>query len=338
MTPCTPSKKSRMLLLDDQGKMARSIATEVGMSASQVRKIMPGLRESRDPYAVKPKPGRPRKLDERDLRRARREIKSGRAPDATALQRDMFPDVSPRTVQRNLCEIGLPGRVRRKKPYLSKKHRKSRREWVKEQEGKDLEDWQRIWYSDESKFNLFGSDGRRWCRREIGEELCDRCVDVQVKHGGGNVMVWGDISWNGVGRLHRIEGTMDAVQYCKILSHSLLGSLSDQKTAPSSIIFQQDNDSKHKSRMATRWFEDHDITVLPWPSSSPDMNLIEHVWDVLDRKLRARPTKPSNRDQLWEILQEEWESIDVETIRDLYRSIPRRLEALKKARGGYTKY
>ena len=171
-----------------------------------------------------------------------------------------------------------------------------------------LREWRRVWYSDESKFNLFGSDGRRWCRRETGEELCDRCLDVQVKHGGGNVMVWGDISWNGVGRLHRVEGNMDAAQYCKILSQSLLGSLSDQKTAPSSIIFQQDNDSKHTSRMAARWFEDHDITVLLWPSSSPDMNLIKHVWDVLDWKLRARLTKPSNRDQLWEILQEEWDA------------------------------
>lgn len=172
----------------------------------------------------------------------------------------------------------------------------------------------------------------------IGAELCDRCVNVHVKHSGGNVMVWGDISWNGVGLLHRIEGTMDVTQYCRILSHSLLGSLCNQNTDPSTIIFQQDNDSKHKSRMATRWFEDHGITVLPWLSSSPNMNLIEHVWNVLDRKLRAQPTKPSNGDQLWEILQEEWEKIDVETISDLYRSIPCRLEALKKTKGGYTKY
>ena len=84
-----------------------------------------------------------------------------------------------------------------------------------------------MWYSDESKFNLFGSDGRKYCRQRVGEEFLDRNVVKMMKHGGGSLMVWGCMSWKGTGRLHHIQGHMDAVQYCEILAQSLIGSLQD---------------------------------------------------------------------------------------------------------------
>lgn len=151
-------------------------------------------------------------------------------------------------------------------------------------------------------------------------------------------MVWGCILYDRPGRLHQVEGKMGAKQYCEILSESLLGSLADKERDPEMIIFQQDNDPKHTSRVAQAWFKEHNIYVLPWPPSFPDMNLIEHAWDVLDRQLRARPTLPSNLDELWEILQEEWQKLDMSLVRRLYHSMPHHTAVLWKANGSYTKY
>ena len=131
---------------------------------------------------------------------------------------------------------------------------------------------------------------------------------------------------------------MNAVQYCKILMESFLGTLADQGLSPDDVIFQQDNDLKHTSRQAQEWFEENGVTVLPWPASSPDMNLIEHVWDMLDRKVRSRRRLPSNLDDLWRILQEEWNNLNIGAIQGLYDSMPRRVEALKAAKGSYTRY
>ena len=140
---------------------------------------------------------------------------------------------------------GLHGCVRWQKPWLSKKHITCRKLWATQYRHRCDFFWCKVWYSDESKFNLFGSDRKSYCRRRVGEALLERNVKKEVKHGGGNLMVWGCISWNGPGRLHRVEGCMNTAQYTSILSTSFLGALEDRKIHPWNIIFQKDNDPKH---------------------------------------------------------------------------------------------
>ncbi|KAF8869885.1 hypothetical protein BD779DRAFT_1399744, partial [Infundibulicybe gibba] len=72
-----------------------------------------------------------------------------------------------------------------------------------------------------------------------------------VKHGGGSVMVWVFLCFadaDGVGRLHRVVGTMDSKQYTNILDKSLLGTMNDHYTRRDDVLFQQDHDSKHTSK------------------------------------------------------------------------------------------
>lgn len=335
---CTPTKKARLLTLANLGHKPTEIAQQLGIHPSTVRRNLTKLYQNPDPYAKKPKPGCPRILTPHSLRRAAREITSGQAHDAEDVRRQLFPHISPRSMRRYLCSIGLNGRVRRRKPLLTCTHKKKRNAWADVVSKWTLRDWQFVVFSDESKFSLVGSDGRYYCRRRVGEEFLDRNVDGTVKGGGGSLMVWGCVSWKGTGQLHRINGKMDAKQYCEILSESLLGTLSDHAIARNHFIFQQDNDPKHTSRRAKAWLKDNGILVLSWPPQSPDMNIIEQVWNMLDRKVRSRPVKPRNLDQLWAALQEEWERLDVGEIQALYKSMPRRTEALKAVKGGYTKY
>jgi len=131
---------------------------------------------------------------------------------------------------------------------------------------------------------------------------------------------------------------MDSHQYCDILKQGLLGLLADQGLEPEDIIFAQDNNPKHTSRFTWNWLHENEIHLLDWPPSSPDMNIIEHCWATVDHVLRSRGVLPANLEELWSMLQEEWENLDVEYIHNLYRSIPDRLEALRKSRGGVTHY
>jgi hypothetical protein len=68
------------------------------------------------------------------------------------------------------------------------------------------------------------------------------------------------------------------------------------------------------------------------------MNPIEHMWDELERRVRARPIAPKSKNNLWEILQEEWSNIPAEFCQKLVKSMVERVKDLSKMKGSYTRW
>ena len=151
-------------------------------------------------------------------------------------------------------------------------------------------------------------------------------------------MVWGCIGWNGVGVLSEVEGRMYAEQYVAILEGGLLQSMEDSGIPADDVIFQQDNNPKHTSRRAKIWFEEQDIKLLDWPAQSPNLNPIEHTWGHLKKCLSGYERASTGVHQLWDRVVVEWGKISVEEYQKWIESMPRRIQAVIKAKGGYTKY
>lgn len=105
-------------------------------------------------------------------------------------------------------------------------------------------------------------------------------------------------------------------------------------------LFQQDNAPCHKAKMVQEWFEEHnnEFKVLTWPPNSPDLNPIEHLWDVLDKQVRSMEAPPRNLQDLKDLLLTSWCQIPQHTFRGLVESMPRRLRAVLVAKGGPTQY
>ena len=78
--------------------------------------------------------------------------------------------------------------------------------------------------------------------------------------------------------------------------------------------------------------------VLRWPAQSADLNPIEHIWFYLKRRLAEYEVPPKGILELWSRVEIEWEKIGAKTCQELIESISRRIEAVIKAKGGYTKY
>ena len=202
-----------------------------------------------------------------------------------------------------------------------------------------LEDWNRVIWSDETKINRIGSDGKQYMWKLQGEGISDQTTTPTVKHGGGNnLMVWGCMGWNGVEKLVEVVEIMNAEQYCKNLDDGAKKSFEKLEMEESACYFQQDNDPKHNSKRADKWFEDNNIYCMSWPAQAPDLNPIEHLWTTLKHKLNDYDEAPSGVWEIWDRAAEKWEEITEEDCQKLIRSMSRRIKAVLKAKGGHTKY
>ncbi len=119
------------------------------------------------------------------------------------------------------------------------------------------------------------------------------------------------------------------------LEHFMLPS-ADKLYGDADFIFQQDLAPAHTAKGTKSWFNDHGVTVLDWPANSPDLNPIENLWCIVKRKMRD--TRPNNADDLKTTVKETWASIPPQQCHKLITSMPRRIEAVIKAKGAPTKY
>src|SRR5271169_5506364 len=184
----------------------------------------------------------------------------------------------------------------------------------------------------------FGSHGWKWVWKRPGDSLRDWDVEGKAKHGGGSVIVWSCMTNQGIGFACWVQGWMNSDLYISILEDELLNTIEYYKPKHMKIIFQQDGARVHTTDKVFQWFKKHKIMVLDWPLLSPDLNLIEHLWDHLKRQLAKYPKEPKGVHELWEHVQVEWNKIPKEVCCKLIASMCKRVKAVRRAKGGYTRY
>ena len=106
-------------------------------------------------------------------------------------------------------------------------------------------------------------------------------------------MVWGGIMGRRKTNLIVVQGNLNAQGYInQILQAEAVRFL--QRHGPA--ILMHDNARPHVARICRQSQNRNNVNVLPWPAVSPDMNTIEHIWDYLGRKVRARGNVHNLRD------------------------------------------
>ncbi|KAG0761216.1 hypothetical protein G6F22_018932 [Rhizopus arrhizus] len=147
--------------------------------------------------------------------------------------------------------MGFQARIKKHKPFLKAIHMKKRLAWANAHKDWTKDDWRRMVFSDETKVNVWGSDGVKYYWKRVDDKLRFHHLDLTVKGGGGSVMMWGCITYDDPGYACRIyDGTMKKEDYVHILDTTLMDTLNYYNYDPKSIYFQQDNDPKHTSKVA----------------------------------------------------------------------------------------
>ena len=323
-------------LLLKKGLSIREVAIQKKVSKSVVQKISKGCERP------KAKIGRPRKLSPTNINHCVTQITRGVAKNATdlakSLERDAHIHVDRKTVARALLERGLSSKQKKEKPLLSKKNIKARLSFAKEHKDWTVADWRTVIFSDETKINRFNSDGRVWCWSRDDESIKPENVKQTVKHGGGNVKLWGCMTASGVGGMCKIDNILDSHLYLEILQVELAETFDDLELDRKKFTFQQDNDPKHTANIIKEYLATQVYDTMTWPAQSPDMNPIEHLWAHIKCELNKYEKPASGMKELWERIQDVWLAIKKETCLNLIDSMPKRMQAVIKAKGYWTKY
>ena len=195
--------------------------------------------------------------------------------------------ISKQIVLRRLKQTRQPNRPRR--PYveqvLTGSHRAARLQWAQRHFDWGRQQWARVLFSDESSFNLSHHDGRVRVFRRRGERFADNCLIERDRFGGGSLMVWGGIMGRRKTNLIVVQGNLNAQGYInQILQPEAVPFL--QRHGPA--ILMHDYARPHFARICRQFLNRNNVNVLPWPAVSLDMNPIEHIWDYLGGKVRAK--------------------------------------------------
>ncbi len=181
-------------------------------------------------------------------------------------------------------------RKRDAKPLQQQKHRQKHLTSAKQKNNWTVAQWSKVLFSDESTFCFsFGNQGPRVWRKTESKLLEVQCEVSEVRDDLGCRDVcwrWSSVFYQVQSQFSRLPGDFGAL--CLHLLTSFMEMLiffSSRTLAPA-----------HTAQSTSKWFADHDVTVLDWPDNMPDLKPIWDLWDIFKRKMRNSGS--NNTDEL----------------------------------------
>lgn len=283
--------------------------------------------------------GRPPKLNARDVRHLVSVTKRNPKNTIKQIGESAALDVCHTTLVKYLKANNLQSFPMLKKPDLTDAHIRKRLRWAQHMRFKPLSFWRNWTFSDECSVWLDCSEGiRRVVIERKDRHETEHCIG-RKQCGGGKLMIWSFIFWNGRGPMLFLDGGIDQDAYKNILRNQVLPHCIEMLDENGEAqTYMDDGASCHDAQSVVDYCAELGIQRPFWPPNSPDMNPIEHIWGWLKHHLTNLDPVPRNLDEVKTAVIKFYEDINFQSIRALYHSMPERIQALLRANGGTTRY
>ena len=213
---------------------------------------------------------------------------------------------------------------------------KKRVRWCKGRRGQTVDNYQEIvLFSHESQIGLctnnpvyiWRKDDQKYNPHLIGSRS-ERKISL---------MIWGGICQDGVGTLTAVEGNINSAMYIDILDKNLWPVVVWYFEGKE-YLFVDDNAPVHRTHNVKNYKDQNEVTSMEQPAQSPDLNIIENIWPYISRELQKSVVDISTKNDVQSDIQRVWRNIELDYIRNLYQSIPDRLDNVIKMKGHLTNY
>lgn len=325
----SPYEAGQIDALLSEGLSQNKVASRLHRSHKAVQTYV----KNRATYFDKHPNGSVQALTERDKRAAIRYI-SATGASVNEARRVLKLPVSRPTLYRAVASCRTLRYIKIKtKPRLKAEHIARRLQFAKEHMTWNVE-WRSVVFSDEKKFNLDGPDGLHYYWHDLRKE--ERLLSRRV-HGGASVMVWASFCFSGKSEIVFRECKGKADVYRKVLNDHLLPFI--RRLGGGKWTFQQDGASVHTAADTIQWLRAHNLDPMSWPSLSPDLNPIENLWGALVRLVYDNGRRQFNTaEELRAAIQASWNSIGLDVLENLARSMPERMYEVIRLGGKSTKF
>lgn len=346
----TPTQRIAIIAKSEAGCTTKELTREFRVTRQC---IYATLRRWATHHTVKdlPRSGRPSILSKREISMLWRQVrKAPKIQYRDRLAEVPITRVSRWTALRRLRERGIRHWRCKRRPMLLHRNARQRFIWQKQ--------WRRFdWahshtrFSDEASVEMGKGADSEWAFGYTHERWDHNKITEQRLHKAPAAMLTASIWLDARARVRRSplvilkrdpqsrNNRYSVVSYCDALRTALLPNYHGGEH------FIIDNAPIHTARYTRRWLQDHHIQFTFLPPYSPDLNPIEHCWHKLKKVLlemypefRTTGYALENWARFCRALKRAWRAIPESYLKRLILSMPRRLRAVRLARGYQTKY
>ena len=284
--------------------------------------------------------GRKRSFTNRDRNAFKHLVKSNRrltSQDITAKLNEYKTNTfSQKTVQRVLHSEGYKRGLAKKKMVVREANQKKRVKWCQERRGRTLDNhWKKVIFSNESQIVL-GTNNRVYIWRKEDEKYNPHLICSRSER-KISLMIWGCICYDGVGTPTTVEGNINSAKYIDILDKNLW-TVVVWYFEGKEYLFMDDNAPVHRPNTAENYKDQNEVTSMEWPAKSPDLSIIENIWLYKKRELQKSAVDITTKNDLLREIQSVWRNIELDYMRNLYQTIPDRLNDVIEMKGHLTKH